>query len=570
MHPHFGATRTFDPENSGLRFGSNRGGTVARTDESHPDKTRVALEGQNMKAIFFKGILALALVGTVGSATNAQDDWNQPTQIGSYQDILARAGYANRDDYPDTDFGPGRRTASTNTNPTTSPSRYYQDDVAPGPRPEDQRRQALDRPSVDSPVQSGPIQTYGRATSISEASCDGYLSGGDYGSRGGSNCNDCGSIGGCGCDSGYGFGGGQGRSDGWGSYGPGGVDGSCAGGEVFDAPVYRPGASWGRRGANAGQRNFVVGVSGLVFDRDYEDDVPLSYNPAGVNLRSTDADLGTMGGFQIDATTRSCSGNGYQAVFWTLLPGSTQRSLWGSYNTTRLTGLSQLIDPNTGQYVDAIYNAGNEHRIIRSSSLYNLELNVLRNGGQFQTPRCRTASYEFVMGFRWFQFDEDFSYRTYTPQAGFPARMDYDLDVNNMLLGAQIGGNTEVCLTNRIRMTAGTKLGIFNNHIESEQFITDTMTLSQIAFGPYAGTDYSFMDDKNDIAFLGELDLGLLYMITCNSRLNVGYRAIGVSGVALALDQIPSDFTYTPAIRDINSNGSLLLHGAYFGLEHSF
>ncbi len=527
-----------------------------------------------MKSYFFNSILALALVGTFGSKTFAQDDWNQPTQISSYQDILARAGYANRNSDPDMDLAPefsGRRSPASNVARPGTTSPFYQDDVAPGPRPEDQRRMALEQSAGDSAFQAGPTQRHGCDAPLPETSCDECNARAAFGNRGNSNCSDCGSAGGVGCDDGFGFGAGRGGSGAWGSHGQAGFGSeACAGEEVFDAPVYRPGSSWGHRSANRGQRNFVLGVSGLVFDRDYEDDVPLSYNPAGVNLRSTDADLGTMGGFQIDATTRSCNGSGYQAVFWTLLPGSTQRSLWGSYNTTRLTGLSQLIDPGTGQYVDDIYNAGNEHRIIRSSSLYNLELNVLRNGGQFQTARCRTASYEFVMGFRWFQFDEDFSYRTYTPQAGYPARMDYDLDVNNLLLGAQIGGRTEMCLTDRIRMTAGTKLGIFNNHVESEQFITDTMTLSQIASGPYAGTDYSFMDDKNDIAFLGELNLGMLYMISRNTRLNIGYRAVGVSGVALALDQIPSDFTYIPAIRDINSNGSLLLHGAYFGLEHGF
>ena len=69
---------------------------------------------------------------------------------------------------------------------------------------------------------------------------------------------------------------------------------------------------------------------------------------------------------------------------------------------------------------------------------------------------------------------------------------------------------------------------------------------------------------------MGEADLGLGYQLSSSVRLTIGYRLIGVTGVALAPDQIPYNFTDANELRRINSNGSLLLHGVYGGLNYCF
>jgi len=88
--------------------------------------------------------------------------------------------------------------------------------------------------------------------------------------------------------------------------------------------------------------------------------------------------------------------------------------------------------------------------------------------------------------------------------------------------------------------------------------------------GDAQGQQFDIRDEKNDIAFLGELDFGLLYHISCRTRFRIGYRAIGVSGVALAADQFQDQFADQRSLFDANSNGSLLLGGGYFGTEFCF
>ena len=119
-------------------------------------------------------------------------------------------------------------------------------------------------------------------------------------------------------------------------------------------------------------------------------------------------------------------------------------------------------------------------------------------------------------------------------------------------------------MTERLRFGAGLKAGLFNNRARSSQSLSDNFgTFGQVN----GGEDFNFQDSKNDIAFLGELDFSLVMHVSFNARARIGYRAIGVSGVALSPDQIPLDFRHTPSARDTDTNGSLLLHGAYVGLE---
>jgi opacity protein-like surface antigen len=76
--------------------------------------------------------------------------------------------------------------------------------------------------------------------------------------------------------------------------------------------------------------------------------------------------------------------------------------------------------------------------------------------------------------------------------------------------------------------------------------------------------------DSSDVAFLGEIRTGAAYQLTCNCRLTAAYRFIGVGGIALAVDQIPSDFSNAQHVGYVNNNGSLILHGLQLGAEFKF
>jgi hypothetical protein len=326
-----------------------------------------------------------------------------------------------------------------------------------------------------------------------------------------------------------------------------------------------PGRSYlsGRRNQSA---NWVGGVSALIFQRDYEDDVGMGYNAGGQYLFSTDADMDTMGGVEASLGRRGCNGYGWEGRYWGLYPGSSFVNFGGTPYTA-LGGLSEVFHTPTGATVLDIYNRADTHQLVRNNNVTNVEFNMLRNAGS----NSRT-SYEVLAGARWLQFDEQLVYSAFSTYPGDPAIFTYNSQVDNTLLGFQLGGRSERCLSSRLRLATGFSCGIFSNRIRQNQRMYDegSGTDAEIYSGPFTGRPYNYTSWKNDIAMMGELNIGTYYLITNSMRLSIGYRAIGVSGVALAADQIPYNFTNGSDIQRIDSNGSLILHGAYIGLQSCF
>lgn len=341
---------------------------------------------------------------------------------------------------------------------------------------------------------------------------------------------------------------------------------------AYSAPaVYSPGAAIGGVGAIAGNAgrgsgsNLVASVSALAFVRDYEDTRLIAQNPAGDYLFTNDADHDTIGGVDFSLASRQCNGNGWEARYFGLFADTADATLAGAnVASVGLRGFDRLSYNGAG--VDTYYSNGTSQTVSRETDIHNVEFNLLRNGGRFCTRRGRNANFELLGGFRYFQFDEQFTYSTF--DGANP--LDYVLNVENTLLGLQLGGRGEVCISNRLRGAGTIKTGIFNNNVNTRQRITDP-TGTIYATVPSAGNrNFDYSDEKNDVAFLSEIDLGLIYQISCKARLRVGYRALGIAGVALATDQIPYEFDNTLATESANTNGSLLLHGGYIGTELCF
>ena len=336
---------------------------------------------------------------------------------------------------------------------------------------------------------------------------------------------------------------------GYGGCDSGGCDTGCGCDVAACAPVCK-------------SRNWFYGLNGLVFNRDYEDDVYLTRDPMGNTLLSTDADTNTLGGLEFFFGSRNSCGNGFEMRYWGLFNDEATATLTGAASySTYLTDLQNVIWPTSGEDLQTIFDRAETHTITRDNEIHNVEFNFLRRGGCFTTRTGRCGNYELLHGFRWFEFDEEFHWDVLNT-AAVPNALYFDTNVRNTLLGYQFGSRANFCLTQRMAFNIGTKVGVYNNRARADQVIQDDL-------GVYAtvnGTDYNFTDAKNDISMLGEIDLGVSRLVSQCSRINLGYRAIGVSGIALAPDQY-SNFNAVTPIRDIQSNGNLLLHGAYFGFE---
>ena len=513
-----------------------------------------------MKILWRSCMAILAATATVGSA-NAQ--WNQPDEIGSYESILSRAGYG----------GYGTSGGSTTRGEMVS---FTRDQDKPSPAGPKMQKNAVQDSIAVPPVahEYTPTQTEWTAEGCRNGNCG--CTGGNYYNIEPASCGN----GGCRSDIGVvgrirnkfanrhqlDYNGVVGNDIGLISDHNTTYDAPVYNAPAYNAPVYTPSCSPDSRQGNKlfgrllnkekEASNRVLGIFGVSFRRDYEDGQRIASNAAGTNLFSDDVDHGDFAGFGVSLTNRRSDGSGWETIFWELDEGDIV-NLPGPNTTTFLSGLADVNYAPTGGSVEDVFNAGQNVQLIRDTDIYNFEFNLLRNGGQYTTRSGRAANFEILGGFRLFIFDESLHYVSNSPA---PAAIEYSLEADNTLTGFQLGGRNEICLSPKVRLAHSASFGLFNNHIKTHQRIFDSNGVSAL----------DTFDSKEDAAALGQIDVGLIYQLSEKSRARVGYRALGVAGVALAADQIPLDFTDTQALNSANSNGSLLLHGFYFGSEFCF
>jgi len=266
------------------------------------------------------------------------------------------------------------------------------------------------------------------------------------------------------------------------------------------------------------------------------------------------------------AVSRKANGNGSELVYWGL-----DDDVSTNFASPDFFSIGQLehveLDGLTGFQR---FNNASSIRVIRDMEINNFEANLLRNGGSYHTRRGKSGNFELLGGFRLFQFDESFRMigSDLGPNAG---STEYRLEADNLLLGGQLGARNEICLTQRLRLSSGVKVGVFNNRSETRQSIfNQDGTFATVVGGLGDGRDFYYSDTQDDVAVLGELRLGLIAQLSERFRANAGYQVLGVGGVALAVDQVPLNTSDPGLLSRSRTNQSLLLHGFYFGGEACF
>ncbi len=152
-----------------------------------------------------------------------------------------------------------------------------------------------------------------------------------------------------------------------------------------------------------------------------------------------------------------------------------------------------------------------------------------------------------------------------------PDDVYYRNNITNELYGFQLGGIATYCTGKRLSLLAGTKAGIFANNISYDSYAgLDGMPATVMSANSFNGQDYSFMTSDTDLAFIGEGNLGLGICICKGWTANIGYRIIGIGGIATAPGQIPRDFGMLNDARHINRNDSILLHGVTLGGSYNW
>lgn len=344
-------------------------------------------------------------------------------------------------------------------------------------------------------------------------------------------------------------------------------------------PTCGPDASCidGWLGGNCGPKWFG-GVGGLIMTRDRANNTWLSYdqnNSDVTRLYTNDAAMTWAGGVETRLGRYLNGGqNALEAVYWGVYPGTQEACIESSdpVNSSLRSTLDfsslQFTGPNGLYPVTDVLNSAMCHRYQASNNFQNIEINFLGYGccgPTWNNGACASPlNFSWLGGIRYFRFEDCFNYYAWTPSDFF----NYDINTINNLFGVQLGGRMDYWATQSWRVYSGIKFGLYGNQISQSQVINNSVaaaTVQEIGC-EHDGQQYWLSSSKTDAAFLGELDLGTSYQITRRWSAYAGYRAVAATGVALTNNQIP---TYLCDIQDacnIDSNGSLILHGVYAGI----
>lgn len=333
--------------------------------------------------------------------------------------------------------------------------------------------------------------------------------------------------------------------------------------------------------ASLGGCQWYGGLYALAMTRDDDFDTYLSYDasdPSMPLMSTSDAsfDYGAGFGVTIGRYINQCWGA--QAVYWSMFPGDEEYTIYNADYPGMLSGAIGYdgLLYNNGTMTDSAVTyygtptrAAQAHRIRRSFEAHNFEFNFVRNPYR---AAC-DVHIEMLMGFRYLRMDDGlvFSSAYNSPMFGAMPNdeLHHVIDVENHLVGFQLGGRATRYFGCKWGAFAGTKFGVYNNHVRHEQRLYGG---NGNAYVGATNEDYMFDYDDDDIAFIGELDLGLSYCLTQRWKLTGGYRAVAVSGVALATSQFPRDREFANIVRssNVDTEDSIILHGAYLGAEFNW
>jgi hypothetical protein len=189
--------------------------------------------------------------------------------------------------------------------------------------------------------------------------------------------------------------------------------------------------------------------------------------------------------------------------------------------------------------------------------------------GGCNTGYCAPNRYNItgVCGVRYLELDDYFMYGV-DYDGATTGYLNYNSLVENKLVGFQFGSNAMYRIGCKWGVHMNTLVGLYGNDIDTHQYFNSSTGMVRYAS---SGDVFDANASKTDVAMLGELRVGASYQATCHCRIYGGWRAMGLTGVALATNQNPNQWlTAGQGTSYVNSGGSMILHGLQTGVEWNY
>jgi hypothetical protein len=284
----------------------------------------------------------------------------------------------------------------------------------------------------------------------------------------------------------------------------------------------------------------------------------------------------------VEVGTGWCFGGGTNAlevVYWGLYPADHTAQATGSLDS--MINFSD-VDYNGGPASNSTTGAAIQ-QVNYGFNFNSVEVNLVGNGccgGPFGCGMCGCCygrggspwGFGWVAGFRYISFNEDWLFSSDTTDTSFngdPTELNYRVQLDNNLFGFQLGSGINYCVTDRLSAYAIAKFGVYGNHIEHSQRIYGPAGSGVLNNGPYSGQVYQVNASDDDLSFAGQFDVGGRWAINNSWSMNFGYRVLGLTGVAIAEDNVAlGNLQNIDGISDTQTTGSLVMHGGYVGVTY--
>lgn len=341
---------------------------------------------------------------------------------------------------------------------------------------------------------------------------------------------------------------------------------------------YAPGANYCGDAFSQGMCGYTpsgwyLSGSALFMGRDNADAVWTTYessNNPNQLLSNKNYDWAT--GYDFKVGKSFCCGTwAVEAEYWYVGQMDGESSLCpltpgGTLSTPLIVSDIEIAGlPGTWYFDGAI-----EHGVVRSTDFQNLELNLYRN--RLIGDCCSPFDVSVLGGVRWLRIDDSFEFSSLAWGGSYNGDGTHDAyirdDIRNNLIGVQVGADARYSLGCGWHLFAVPKMGIYNNHITNEFDIYrgDGIRACPTPESGVAGR-YPVCSNVNGVSFLGQVDVGVDWQINCHLSAFLGYRVIGMTGIGLSGEQIPTYVVDIPEIACIDHTSSMVLHGGFAGVK---
>lgn len=327
------------------------------------------------------------------------------------------------------------------------------------------------------------------------------------------------------------------------------------------------------------QPRWYASAFGIFLTRDRANGVFTTFDTVtGERLmRTSDADVDWRGGYDVKVGARFGAENNWaiEGGYWTIdrFHGFAETSILpGTVNTPLLVDGIEFAGVNG----DAFFNNAGAHRVFRANRLQSAEVSLVHRSGNFDPCSFARLDFNLMAGVRYVVFEENLTFGslinggTWGGAGGIDEAYFNDRIANN-LIGFQFGVDTGCRVGRAFRLFVTPKLGIYNNHIQAR---FDAFRGDGTRGNPTAASGitriYPASADQDVFSVLGQVDAGLNWQFSPHWTAVIGYRLVAATGMGLADHQFPYDVVDFASLDTVKSNGNLLVHGAFGGLQLEF